>query len=109
MASTTNANACSSSWPRRHQLLHVNRADEAPGGAAEERPGGDRRRRLRGVEPIPEEVAAPVLARGDRAVAQARAEVPAAAARVVERREVCEERSIIIIMGERIETNIPRF
>lgn len=77
----------SRTWSRRHQLLHVDRADEAP-VVVEELVSGERRRGVGGVEPVPEEVAAPVLAQVCRAVAQALAELARAAARTVQGAEV---------------------
>lgn len=72
-APTTKRSSCSRR--RRHQLLHVDGVDEAA-VVDEELLRGDRRRRLGGMEPVPEEVAAPVLAQLSCAVALALAENP---------------------------------
>jgi hypothetical protein len=64
------------SWPRRrHQLLHVYRVDEGP-VVAEELHRGERGHRLGGMEPVPEEEAAPVLAQPNVAAAPGLAEIP---------------------------------
>jgi hypothetical protein len=73
---------------RRHQLLHIGRVDEQA-GVAEEFQRGEIRRGLGRVEPVPEQVAAAVRTQRSRDVARARAEIPRAAARRVQRREAC--------------------
>jgi hypothetical protein len=72
---------------RRHQLLHVDGVGVQPAGVNEERRRGKLRRGLRRVEPVPEQVAAAVLAQQSRDVARARTEITCAAARRVQHRE----------------------